>query len=67
MRRHLWVVAALAAVALMATGLNRGEWKVVFRHATALCTACIGLTEASSERAEDRPDGAVPAEATLRA
>lgn len=49
MRRHLWVVVALAAVALMATGLSRGEWKVVFRHATALCTACIGLTEASSE------------------
>ncbi len=44
LRPPVWLILALAAVALMAFGLGRGEWTVVKRHATTLCTGCIGLT-----------------------
>ena len=44
MRRFIWLVLALAAVALMAVGLHRGEWAFVKGHADTLCLSCIGLT-----------------------
>ena len=43
--RKLWIILAVVAVAAMALGLSRGEWKTVSKWSHTLCTSCVGLSE----------------------
>ena len=41
--RWWWLAAVVVAVAMIAGGVQAGQWEVVKRWAETLCTGCIGL------------------------
>ena len=43
MRKNVWAVLFVAALAFIAIGIFRNEAAVVMRKATMICMECIGL------------------------
>lgn len=42
--RWLWIPLAITGIAMTVWGITLGRHDVVYQHARALCTSCIGLT-----------------------
>lgn len=43
MKMPWWLIAAVAAGAILGAGLYTGQWDIVKGWAQILCTGCIGL------------------------